>query len=187
MDADEYFRHRSFSGYALGRFLHGDLGRTVISVWKRIRKYTLISGIIKAVAITLTLLEKSALLLLVATGLLITLPIAATLFIIYGTACFIKFLTVSAEIGEWLGAGKLVTVFITKERVFSNDKQKLFVRDACEIAASKKNPVIIVCTDTVLASKWYSLNVLAVRAEIFFILRRKFLDKIASKTTFIVL
>ena len=187
VNGEEYFRHKSFTGYALARFLHGDVGRTVVKVWSKIRKYTFISSIIRIATIVIALLEKSALLLLLATAILLLLPIIIVSVTIYAVVCLTKYILIRRNILEWLTASDTVTVFITKERVFSNGEPPLFVRHATALASDPTAPVILICSDSLYGARWMSLNAVAFRTEIFFILKRDILEKMASKTTYIVI
>ena len=163
------------------------LWKTVMNAYKKIRRYTIISGIFKAIGIALTLLEKSAVLLLFATCLVLTLPVILFIFVIYAIFYAFKCIYLHKRIRGWLLSGENATVFITKERIFSKTKKMMFLSDAMNEASRYTHPVIVICSDRFIAAKWYSLNLLAVKTDYFFILKRRYLSKRDGKTTYIVL
>lgn len=184
---NEYLKSGSYPVFLLNKIRRGDLWKYVLSVYKGVRKYTLISGIIRGIAFTVALLEKSAVLLLIFTCIILVLPIVLLSVLIYGLVCVIKHFSMRKSIKNWLSDENGVTVFITRERIFSNAPDKLFLRYATLLAKKRSGPVIVVCADRFINAKWYSLNLLAVRTEYFFFLKRNFIEKKHLNSTFIVL
>ena len=184
---NEYLKSRSYPIFLFNKIRRGDLWKYVLSVYKGVRKYTLISGIIRAIAITVALLEKSAVLLLIFTCIILVLPVVLLSFSIYVSVCIIKHFSMRKSIKKWLVTKQNVTVFITRESIFSASNDKLFLRCAKLMASEYSAPVIVVCSDRFINAKWYSLNLLAVRTEYFFFLKRNFIEKKHLNSTFIVL
>lgn len=186
-NTDEYLRPKNYVGFLIAKFMHGGVGKAVIGIYKKIRKYTLISGIIRTAAIAVSLLEKSAVLLLLVTALILTLPALILAFVIYRLICVVNYALFKNQIHKWLILSEKIVVFITKERVFSTDEEKMFLRQAKQEAALYSYPVIVICNDPIIAAKWYSLNLLAIKTDYFFVLKRKYFEKYGNKTTYIVL
>ena len=187
LNSDEYFKPNNYASYLTAKFFKGDVGKAVVGIFAKIRKYTFISSIIRTAAFIIALLEKSAILLLLVTALILLLPIIILCIAVYRIICRVKYSYMNSKIREWLVTGEKVTVFITKERIFSNGREPLFLRQAKQEANEHSHPVIVVCTDPMIAGKWYSLNLLAIKTDYFFILKRKFLENNGKNTTYIVL
>ena len=186
-NTDEYLRPKSYASYITAKLMHGGIGKAVIGIFNKIRKYTLISGFIRTAAFIITLLEKSALLLLIATVLILILPIVVIGISLDRLICIIKYAYMNRRIHEWMITGEKITVFITKERIFSNEPGPMFLRQAKLEASDYSHPVIVVSSDPMIAGKWYSLNLLAIKTDYFFILKKKYLEKAGKKTTYIIL
>jgi len=186
-NTDEYIRPKNYTGFLFIKIMRGGIGKAAIGIYKKIRKYTLISGIIRTVTIAVSLLEKSAVLLLFATVLVLTLPVLLAAFAVYRLICAVKYSVFKKQIHEWLISGEKIVVFITKERVFSNGDEKLFMRQAANEASLYSYPVIVICADPIIAAKWYSLNLLAIKTDYFFVLKKKYFQKCDEKITYIVL
>lgn len=187
INSDNYFSHRNYLSFLWQKIRSGDLWKAAVSIFGSIRKYTLISGIIRAFVFIVTLLEKSAVLLLIFTCIILIFPVIILLAIIYFGVCTVKFFSLRKTIAKWLVTDMPVTVFVTKERVFSDSSDKLFLRMAKSEASQYTGPVIVVCTDHFIGAKWYSFNLLAVKTDYFFILKRHFIEKNHLVSTFIVL
>ncbi len=187
MNESRYFSAKTYLGFLVQKVTSGQAWKTAVSIFDKIRKYTFISSVFRAVAFIIALLEKSAVLLLVVTMLLLALPISALLAFFYLLVCKIMHFKTTRKIGKWLLSGDTVTFFVTKEKIFDCNEKRLFLRQAEELASAYKSPVIIVCRDRFLCSKWYSLNLLAVKANYFFALKRKTAGKKGLKATYIVL
>lgn len=186
IETDDYLRPKTYLGFLIKKITGGWLWRSVKNVYKKIRKYTVISGIIRAIGITVALLEKSAVLLLFTMILLLILPILLCFLIIYSLICVYKYISLHKNLREWLLGGQNLTVFITKSKLFSNESA-LFLRNAMHEASALTHPVVVVCTDRFIAAKWVSLNLLAVKTDYFFVLKQFYIPKRGGKTTVIVL
>jgi hypothetical protein len=184
---NEYLKSKSFFGFLLSKIRSGEPWRVIASIFRGIRKYTLVSTIIKGVGIAVALLEKSAVLLLLFTCIILILPLIFIGVFLYYIACFFKHLSIKSGIRKWLVTEQPITVFIASEHVFSASPDKMFLRAAKQQAATLTGPVILVCSDAILCAKWYALNLLAIRTDYFFILRRNFIEKNSLKVTYIVL
>ena len=55
--------------------------------------------------------------------------------------------------------------------------EPLFARCAAEEASDYSHPVIVVCSDRFLVARWVGFNLLAVKCDYFFILRRFYFSK----------
>ena len=187
INTDDYFKPKNYFSYILTKIRQGDLWKTVTTAYKKIRKFTIISAIFRAIGITLTLLEKSAVLLLAVTCIVLVLPLIIGVMIVYAILCVAKYASLHKKISKWLVSGEKLTVFITKERIFSISDTPMFLADASSEASRFSHPVIVLCRDRFIAAKWYSLNLLAVKADYFFVIKRYYLPKRSGKITFIVL
>lgn len=187
INTNEYFRPKSYVAFLAEKLKRGQIWKTAVSLFDKIRKYTFISGLIRAMAFIIALLEKSAILLLIVSGIFLLFPLAVILVILYLALCAFLHARWNKKIRNWLVAGETVTVFITKERVFSTTEDKLFLKNAKLEASRYAGPVIIVCADPFIAAKWYSFNLLAIKEDYFFTVRRKFIEKNRLNSTFIVL
>lgn len=184
--SDGYFKAKTYAGFIFGKIQKGELWRSVVSLYKKIRKYTLISAIIRTAALIVSLLEKSALLLLFATFLLLLLPALLTLALIYASVCGVKYFVWHKKVSEWLKNAESITVYLSSEKIFIK-KTPLFLRAAAEEASDYSHPVIVLCRDNFTSVKWYSLNLLAIKPDYFFILKKMFFSKKISKMTYIAI
>ncbi len=186
-NAEDYFRHKTYFGFLAARSKNGGLIRFVSDLYAKIKKYTLISAVIKAFAFFITLLEKSAVLLLLAGSFFLVLPFVMVIAFSIASVNFFLCLKVNKTVRPWICQADKITVIITKEHVFSNKNKKLFMRLAKAEAAEFTHPVIVVCKDGFLAAKWFSLNLLTVKTDYFFFLKRRYLRKSDAKICFVVL
>lgn len=181
----DYLRASTYFGYLAMKVRQGDLWNSIISLYKKIRRFTLISGIIKSVAFIIALLEKSAILLLFFSAFLILLPAALTAVIIITAFRLIKYMLWHKKIRNWIRGANRITVYLSTEKIFSRQKTPLFLRMAEYEASEYDHPVIVLSKDRFNAVKWYSLNLLAVRADYFFILKSYYFRHSSSNFTFI--
>ena len=186
-ESDEYFRPKTYLGYAVTRIRRGEACKAFAAIYSKIRKYTFIPSLIRTIGLAITLLEKSAVLLLIATVILFTFPVIVAGFIIYALICVSKYFVIRKSISAWLSNTKKITIFITKSCIFSNNTDSLFMRQAKQEAATFTHPVIVLCKDRFIAARWYSLNLLAIKPNYYFFLRRSQLDKKSAEITVIVL
>ena len=183
---ENYFTSSGYISYTLKRLRQGGLWRSVYGMYKQIRKYTLISGIIKTFYFILLLLEKSAVLLLLVSAMLFLLPITLIAALIYTILCIAKYIKHNTEIKNWLSSATKITVYLTGEKIFS-DEPKLFLRAASSEAAEYSHPVIILCSDKFISLRWYGLNLLGIRSDYFFVIKKHFLSKTPSIINYIVI
>ncbi len=181
----DYLRATTYIGYIVMKVRQGDLWNSILSLYKKIRRFTIISGIIRSAAFIIALLEKSAILLLFFSAFLILLPAALTAIIIIAAVRITKYLLWHKSVKCWLREAKRVTVYLSTEKIFSNDKAPLFLRMAETEAAEYSHPVIILSSDRFSSVKWYSFNLLAVRPDYFFILRSYYFRHTSADFTFI--
>lgn len=222
---DEYFSSDSYPDYLLKRIKSCSPWVTAIKIYKKLKKYTLVTAIVRAAAGVIALLEKSAILLF--TVALLSLPVGLLLSVIWLTANTISFLRMRNEISAWIKAADRITVYVTSEHIserllsggrsvqqahspqrrtnaigkairkainiFSQHPQNavsipetvkcrysensdfsspLFTRMAMEEAACYDHPVIIVCKGRFNSAKWLGFNLLAIKLDCFFILKR---------------
>ncbi len=182
----DYFTAKTYAGFIFGKIKNGELWNGVSSIYKKIRKYTLISAIIRTAALVVSLLEKSALLLLFATSLLLLLPAILVIALIYVIVCGMKYFLWHKTVSAWLKNAEKITVYLSSEKIFVK-KPPLFLRIAAEEASDYSHPVIVLCKDSFTSVKWYSLNLLAVKPDYFFILKNLFFGKKGVEMTYIAL
>ncbi len=183
----QYFDTKTYIGFIAKKITGGQAWKTAVSVFEKIRKYTFVSSVIRVTAFTVALLEKSAVLLLLAVAVLLSLPVIIAAALLYLSVCKISQLKWNKKIENWLTAGEMITVFITNTKAFSTHSNSLYIRHAKTLSNSPKNRVLVVCSDPFPCAKWYAENILAVKENYFFVLKRKFIEKSKSKSTFIVL
>ena len=183
---DGYFTSKTYAGFVFGKLKRGETWVTAASLYKKIRKYTLISAVVRTLAIVISLLEKSALLLLFATSLLLLLPAIIGIFLIYASVCTVKYFLRHRSVREWLGSAEKITVYLSSERIFVRNPP-LFVRIARTEASEYTHPVIILCSDPFASVKWYGINLLAVKPDYYFLIKKMFLAKSKAKITYTVL
>ena len=185
-DAEGYFQPKTYLGFIVRKAMRGEVWRGIEALYKKIRRFTRISAVFRWIGIAVALLEKSAVLLLFATCFVILLPIVILFALAYALTCVSRYISIRPQISNWLKSTENLTVFITKERIFSNE-QKLFLREALLRFQNTSQRAVIVCRDRFIAAKWYNENLLAVRCDYYFILKQYYLPKISQKTTVVVL
>lgn len=183
---NDYFTSKTYLGFLFGKVKKGEPWRSASGLLKRIRKYTLISAIIRGTAVAVSLLEKSAVLLLFATSLLLLLPAILSIALIYAVICAVKYIMWHKAVSRWLKKAEKITVYLTSEKIFTQ-KTPLFMRFAEIEADEYTHPVIALCSDSFASVKWYSLNLLAVKPDYYFLLKSMFFKKSMAKITYIVL
>ncbi len=187
LNTNEYFKFDSYAAFLTNKLKCGAIWQTLGSLFDKIRKYTFISGVVKALTFVISLLEKSAILLLLASVLFLTLPVIFAVIAVYLTLCFFVNASWNKKIENWITASETVTVFITKERLFSTNSDKMFLRAAKLKASDDGNPILIVCSDIFISAKWYSENILAIKESYFFAVKKKIIEKNNLNSTYIVL
>ena len=180
-----YFEYGSYLSFVIGRIRNGGVWSAVKNAYKHIRKYTLITAVLRTLVTVVALLEKSALLLLVLTVALFLLPLAIIpmVFIIIGS--IIGYFRMHRIVGEWLFGAERVTVYLTSEDFLGKggmnfkvtnenafDTAPLFARCAMVEAGEYTHPVIVVCGGRFLTAKWEGFNLLKVKCHYFFILKK---------------
>lgn len=183
---ESYFRSSTYAGYLLRRPREGGLWQTASKLYKSIRKYTFISGLIKTFYFVLLLIEKSAILLLMVSVLILFIPLLFLAALIYVSMCIIKYIKHRKEISAWLENASKITVYLTNEKIFVKDA-KLFLRDASFEASAYSHPVIVLCTDRFISLRWYGINLLGVRSDYFFLIKKHFLSKTPGIINYIAL
>lgn len=183
----DYFSEAGFFSHLWQRIKRGEPGKTVVNLYKNIRKYTIISGIFRAVTIAVTLFEKSAVLLLFASCFLLTLPLISGAFCVYWIVIFIKMRRMKKEIFEWLIGAERLTVFLTSKHISLRENEYMFLRQARRISSHSSNPVIVVCTNRFLFPRWLSLNYLALNTDCFLLIKHLIFKKFGDKSVFVVL
>ena len=180
----DYLGKSNYAEFVIGRLRSRGIWRTVQRIYRRIRKYTLVTAILRSAVFVVGLLEKSAILLLAVSGIIIALPfvlVAALSVVAVSAVGYIRF---SKELRTWISESERVTVYITSERLRGRG-EPLFVRMARAESEEYSHPVITVCGDRLGVARWLGFNLLAVRCDYFYILRRYMLrDK---SVTYIVL
>ena len=183
---ESYFRCSTYVGYLIRRLREGGLWQTVSKLYKSIRKYTFISGLIRTIYFVLILIEKSAILLLMVSVLILFIPVLLLAALLYITFCIIKYIKHRREVSEWLADASKITVYLTNEKIFVKDA-KLFLRDASFEASEYSHPVIVLCSDRFISLKWYGINLLGVRSDYFFLIKKHFLSKTPGIINYIAL
>lgn len=180
---DNYLSCDSYLEFIINRIKHGEHWNAISSICKRIRKYTLVTTVLRTFVTLVALFEKSALFLLTATIAVLCLPIVLSISLVFAALNVICYLKSRQEITAWLGNPNGATVYITSGK-FScncnntcNSKRSqcsipLFVRTAHAEAEQYTHPVILVCNGNFKALKWIGFNLLLVKPSCFFILKR---------------
>lgn len=203
----DYFSADTYAEYLLRRLKNGGMLGAAVRIYKKIRKYTLFTAVIRGVAAVIALLEKSAILLLIFTAFVLVLPLALIPITVCAVICAVGYFRMNAEVREWIEGAERVTVYVTSDRFFrkkgnlraslrerrkGNDEGTgrdepvpLFVRCAAEESVEYTHPVIVVCSDPFLVARWAGFNLLAVKCDYFFILRRFYFTK--SNVSYLVL
>lgn len=177
----------TYAGYLLRRLRNGGVWSTVTLVYKKIRKYALISGIVRYLAFVITLLEKSALLLLAVSSFFVLLPAIVIFAALFSAICVVRYLKLHKTVKSWLTGAKRATVYMTSEKCYGKTRNPLFLRCAMAEAADYDHPVIVLCSDRIISAKWYSFNLLAVRPDYFFILKKHYFRRFSVNITYISL
>ena len=167
----------------------------------KIRKYTLITAVIRGIAAVISLLEKSAVLLLFFSLILVLLPFALIPVTVCAVISIIGYFKMNGEVRRWITEADNVTVYITSERFFERGSffcgvgwgaqeeheggGLLFARCAAFEAGEYTHPVIVVCGDPFLVARWAGLNLLLVKCDYFFILRRFYFNR--KRVSYLVL
>ena len=120
----EYLSAGSYADYLLGRLKGGAVWRTVNKVYRRVRRYTLISSIVRAIVLLVGLLEKSAILLLLTTGALFLLPAVIIFALILALAGILTCLHMHRAVSAWIGGAERVTVYLTSDAFYSRRGEK---------------------------------------------------------------
>ncbi len=183
---DGYFTSKSYPGYIFGKIKRGEPWSIISSLYKSVKKYTLFTAIVRTAAVIVSLLEKSALLLLFATLLLLLLPASISVAAIFSAACITKYFLWHKRMRAWLSSAKKITVYLSSEKIFVKSPP-LFLRCAAEEACEYDHPVIVLCKDPFASVKWYSFNLLAIKPDYFFLLKRLFFAPSGAKITYIAL
>lgn len=177
----------TYAGYLIRRVRRGGLWSTVTLIYKKVRKYALISGIVRYLALIITLLEKSAILLLALSSFLVLLPAIFLFATLFSAICGVRYLKLHKTVKSWLAGAKSLTVYMTSEKCYGKTRNPLFMRCATSEASSYDHPVIVLCSDRIISAKWYSFNLLTVRADYFFILKKHYFRHFSGNITYISL
>ncbi len=177
----------TYVGYLIRRLRKGGVWNTVTTIYKKIRKYTLISGIVRYLALVVTLLEKSAILLLVVSSFFVLFPAMVIFAMLFSAVCLVRYLKLHKTVKSWIMGAKCASVYLTSEKCYGKTHNPLFLRCAMDEAASYDHPVIILCSDRIISAKWYAFNLLTVRADYFFVLKKHYLRRFSGKITYISL
>ena len=185
-----YLSSRNYAEFIVGRLKSGGVLGAIMRAYRKIRKYTLFTAIIRGITAVIALLEKSAILLLVFSSVFLLLPLALIPLTVLGAISIIGYFKMNGAVKSWISGAETVTVYITSESFFEKNffwkkgklspkceavdgaKSPLFVRCAYAEAEEYTHPVIVVCRDPFLVAKWAGFNILAVKCDYFFILRR---------------
>ncbi len=184
---DDRLYSSTYIGYLIRKLRRGGLWNTVTSIYKKIRKYTFISGIIRTLAFIITLLEKSAILLLIVSSLFILFPAIALFAILFSAVCIFRYIELHKSVKSWITGAKHASVYLTAEKCYGKTRNPLFLRCASEEASSFDHPVIVLCSDRIISAKWYGLNLLTVRPDYFFVLKKHYFRHFSGKITYISL
>ncbi len=181
---NDYISSQSYVGYIVKRIRRGGTWNLISSVAGYIKKASLISAIVRVSGIIFALLEKSALLLLVFSSLVILLPAIAVTGIITGVACLVKYALYHKKITAWLCGCEKIIIYLTSSHTSSNP---LFVRCAEIDAKIEYTKVIILCKGNFVAFCQYSDNILKIKPDYYFILKSLYLRKMSKKLIYIAL
>ena len=200
-----YLTSRNYAEFTVGRLKNGGAIGAVMRTYSKIRKYTLFTAIIRGITAVIALLEKSAILLLVFSSLFLILPLALIPLTVVGVISIIGYFKMNGAVKSWISEAETVTVYVTSERFFakkdfrrrkkrnwysesedwSGTQSPLFARCAYAEAGEYTHPVIVVCSDPFLVAKWAGINLLAVKCDYFFILRKFYFTR--KRVSYLVL
>ena len=175
---------KSYIAFIIRRIRSGGLWSTVMSVYKNIRRITLISAIIRTMTVVITLIERSAWLLLFFSSLVIFFPALICATLILSVACISKYAKNHRRVRSWLSGARKLTVYITDSPTAG---RPLFVRMAYEEAEKDDNPVIVLCKGYFVSFCWCSENLLKVKADYFFFLKAFYFRKLTANIIYIAL
>ena len=207
----EYLESGSYAEYLWRRLKNGGFLAFLMRAYRKIRKYTLFTAVIRGIAAVIALLEKSAILLLLFSTVLLLLPIALIPLTVAAIISVIGYFRMNDAVKSWILQADTVTVYVTSERFFGRvetafrlpilrkkrggttygervtelECRPLFARCATLEASEYTHPVIVVCSDPFLVARWGGLNLLAVKCDYFFILRRFYFSK--KRVSYLVL
>ncbi len=201
--ANDFFESGTYAEFLWRRLKKGGALNFIMRVYGKIRKYTLFTAVIRGIAVVIALLEKSAILLLLFSVVLLILPIALIPLTVAALISVIGYFRMNDAVKNWISQAESVTVYITSHRFFDSTQRSsvlalarksvrnvsreeseaefgrrpLFARCAILESEEYTHPVIVVCGDPFLVAKWAGLNLLAVKCDYFFILRRFYFTK----------
>lgn len=192
----EYLSSGSYAEFLWKRLKNGGIPLFIMRVYKKIRKYTLFTAVIRVLTVIISLLEKSAILLLLFSVFLLLLPVALIPLVVASAVSIFLYFRWNGAVKNWILQAETVTVYVTSEHFFGEGREHfkrmrrrtdegkrgellppLFVRCAMSEAAEYSHPVIVVCSDPFLVARWAGLNLLTVKIDYFFILRQFYFNK----------
>ena len=206
----DYLTSSTYAEYLWKRLVGGGILSFFMRIYRKIRKYTVFTAVIRVVAAVISLLEKSAILLLIFSVFILVLPIALIPTFAATVVSVILYLKLHGTVNPWLSQAEEITVYITSERFFGRSNSRfqpfvrknsvslseeeaeegraqspLFVRCALAEASEYTHPVIVVCSDPFPVARWGGLNLLTVKCDYFFTLRRFYFNK--KRVSYLVL
>lgn len=210
----EYLAADSYIAFAAERIRSGGALVRLMGALGRIRRYTLIATVLKVAGRAVALLERSALLLLIACAALALLPIAVVALVSWSAYGFFTIIRYRREISAWLSGAEEVSVYVTagsfyglgarqrgKHRFVSREARRraagksdgacrecelpLFARVAMLEAAKDRHAVMVVCGEGLGGVRWLGHDLLAVRLNCFYLLKRRYLDR--KRVTYVIL
>ena len=183
--SNDFLTFTTYRSYIIEKIKRGGIFNAVYSLYKKIRKFTIISAFLRTLTIIIAIVEKSAILLLVFSFFIVLLPAILIIATILSITCVAKYIYLHRSVNQWIKAANQITVFLTAEKVLTASSSPLFLRMAEEEAASYDHPVVVLVVDRFISAKWYSLNILLVRADYFFLLKRFYFSQKNNSITYI--
>ncbi len=198
---DGYLDVNSYIAFLVKSTKNGQLLKVTVDAYKRAKKYTFVATVLKVVAKAAVLLERSALFLLIFTVTLVILPVILLISASVGVVGMIGFIRLRGEIATWLKDAENITVYIAPGSFFGHaaprrrkrtasakgeiEDRPLFARCAILEAGEYTHPVIVVCKDNFRGARWGGANLLTVRLNCFYTVKRHYLDR--KNVTYLVL
>ncbi len=181
---EDYISSSSYIEYIFKRIKGGGIWSVFSNIMRHVRKVTFISAAIRVSGIIFTLLEKSAVLLLLFSSLVILLPAMAVTAVIMGIACAVKYALNHKKMTAWLNSAERIFIYITSS---NTSKHHFFMRCAEFDTKSTNTKAIVLCKGNFVAFSEYSEKILKIKPDYYFILKSFYLRNLSKKLIYIAL
>ncbi len=180
--SDDILNSSNYLSYLIKRIKHHGLWCTFSSLYGNLRRFTVMSAIFKSLRILVSLIEKSAILLLLFSTLLILLPALLFALLIVTAACTVKYAGNHKKIRKMLHESERTIIYLTAAPL---TKSSHFINTALDYSKAPENCVVILGRGNFVSFKWLKSNSILVRPDYFFILKTFYLQRCPQKNIFI--